>query len=71
MAMALKHQLGVSYPTAWLLDPKINRAMAQQDSTHRLGSGPWRTTHPHPARQGHAERPPRELQRQVQERVLE
>ena len=35
-ALALKRQLGVSYPTAWLLHQKINRAMAQQDSTHRL-----------------------------------
>lgn len=35
-ALALKRQLGVSYPTAWLLHQKINRAMAQQDSLHRL-----------------------------------
>ena len=35
-SLALKRQLGVSYPTAWLLHHKINRAMAQQDSTHRL-----------------------------------
>jgi transposase-like protein len=35
-ALALKRHLGVSYPTAWLLHQKINRAMAQQDSTHRL-----------------------------------
>ena len=35
-ALALKRQLGVSYPTAWLLHQKINRAMAQQDSIHRL-----------------------------------
>ena len=35
-ALALKRQLGVSYPTAWLLHQKINRAMAEQDSTHRL-----------------------------------
>ncbi len=35
-ALALKRQLGVSYPTAWLLHQKINRAMAQRDSTHRL-----------------------------------
>ena len=35
-SLALKRQLGVSYPTAWLLHQKINRAMAQQDSTHRL-----------------------------------
>ena len=36
-ALALKRQLGVSYPTAWLLHQRINRAMGQQDSTHRLG----------------------------------
>jgi hypothetical protein len=36
-ALALKRQLGVSYPTAWLLHHKINAAMALQDSTHRLG----------------------------------
>ena len=36
-ALALKRQLGVSYPTAWLLHQRINCAMAQQDSTHRLG----------------------------------
>jgi len=35
-ALALKRQLGVSYPTAWLMHHKINRAMAQQDSSHRL-----------------------------------
>ena len=35
-ALALKRQLGVSYPTAWLLHHKINRAMAQQDATHVL-----------------------------------
>ena len=35
-SLALKRQLGVSYPTAWLLHQKINRAMAEQDSTHRL-----------------------------------
>lgn len=35
-SLALKRQLGVSYPTAWLLHQKINRAMAQQDGTHRL-----------------------------------
>ena len=36
IALALKRHLGVSYPTAWLLHQKINRAMAKQDSTHRL-----------------------------------
>jgi transposase-like protein len=35
-SLALKRQLGVSYPTAWLIHQKINRAMASQDSTHRL-----------------------------------
>lgn len=35
-ALALKRQIGVSYPTAWLLHHKINRAMAQQDAIHRL-----------------------------------
>jgi transposase-like protein len=35
-ALALKRQLGVSYPTAWLLHQKINRAMAEQESGHRL-----------------------------------
>ena len=36
-ALALKRQLGVSYPTAWLLHHKINLSMAQQDDTERLG----------------------------------
>jgi hypothetical protein len=36
-SLALKRQLGVSYPTAWLLQQKINRAMGQHDQTHRLG----------------------------------
>ena len=35
-ALALKRQLGVSYPTAWLLHQKINRAMAGRESCHRL-----------------------------------
>lgn len=35
-ALALKRQIGVSYPTAWLLHHKINRAMAQQDGSLRL-----------------------------------
>lgn len=35
-SLALKRQLGVSYPTAWLLHQKINRAMATRDATHRL-----------------------------------
>jgi hypothetical protein len=35
-ALALKRQVGVSYPTAWLLHHKINRAMAARESCHRL-----------------------------------
>lgn len=35
-ALALKRQVGVSYPTAWLLHHKINLSMAQQDDTERL-----------------------------------
>lgn len=35
-ALALKRQLGVSYPTAWLLHHKLNRAMAARESCHRL-----------------------------------
>ena len=36
-ALALKRHLGVSYPTAWLLHHKINRAMALREGTHQLG----------------------------------
>lgn len=36
-ALALKRQLGVSYPTAWLLHQRINSAMAQQDGIAPLG----------------------------------
>jgi transposase-like protein len=35
-SLALKRQLGVSYPTAWLLHQRINRAMAERDDAHRL-----------------------------------
>jgi transposase-like protein len=35
-ALALKRQLGVSYPTAWLVHHKIMTAMARQDATHAL-----------------------------------
>ncbi len=35
--LALKRQLGVSYPTAWLMHHKIAAAMAQRDAVHRLG----------------------------------
>jgi ISXO2-like transposase domain len=34
--LAHKRDLGVSYPTAWLMLPKINHAMARQDDMHRL-----------------------------------
>jgi transposase-like protein len=36
-ALALKRQLGVSYPTAWALQHKINHAMAQREGQHKLG----------------------------------
>lgn len=36
-ALALKRDLGVSYPTAWLLHHKINNAMAQREAARRLG----------------------------------
>ncbi|MEX8520253.1 MAG: IS1595 family transposase [Leptothrix sp. (in: b-proteobacteria)] len=36
-ALALKRQLGVSYPTAWLLHHKIMQAMTERDGVHRLG----------------------------------
>ena len=35
-ALALKRDLGVSYPTAWLLHQKINRAMAEQEAAQLL-----------------------------------
>jgi hypothetical protein len=35
-ALALKRYLGVSYPTAWLLHQKINRAMADREAAHLL-----------------------------------
>jgi transposase-like protein len=35
-ALALKRDLGVSYPTAWLLHHKINNAMARQEANRRL-----------------------------------
>jgi hypothetical protein len=35
-ALALKRDLGVSYPTAWLLHQKINRAMADREAAHLL-----------------------------------
>jgi transposase-like protein len=35
-ALALKRELGVSYPTAWLVHHKIMRAMAERDRVHQL-----------------------------------
>ena len=35
-ALALKRQIGVSYPTAWLMHHKILYAMAQREQTRRL-----------------------------------
>lgn len=36
-ALALKREIGVSYPTAWLIHHKVMRAMAERDSIHQLG----------------------------------
>jgi len=35
-ALALKRQLGVSYPTAWLLQQKLMQAMAERDAPYTL-----------------------------------
>ena len=35
-SLALKRQLGVSYPTAWLMQHKISRAMLEVESERRL-----------------------------------
>jgi transposase-like protein len=35
-ALALKRQLGVSYPTAWLLQQKLMQAMAERDAGYTL-----------------------------------
>lgn len=35
-ALALKRQLGVSYPTTWLMHQKIMHAMTERESQHRL-----------------------------------
>ena len=35
-ALALKRQLGVSYPTAWLIQHKLMQAMAERDAVHSL-----------------------------------
>jgi transposase-like protein len=36
-SLALKRHLGVSYPTAWALQHKINHAMALREGQHQLG----------------------------------
>ena len=36
-ALALKRQLGVSYPTAWLIQHKLMQAMAERDAQYPLG----------------------------------
>ncbi len=36
-ALALKRNLGMSYPTAWLLNQKINIAMIRGEATQLLG----------------------------------
>jgi hypothetical protein len=36
-ALALKRQVGVSYPTAWMLHHKLMHAMAARDAVHQLG----------------------------------
>jgi len=35
-ALALKRQIGVSYPTAWLMHHKVMKAMADREAAHRL-----------------------------------
>lgn len=35
-ALALKRQLGVSYPTAWLVHHKLMAAMSERDANHPL-----------------------------------
>lgn len=37
LALAIKRQLGVSYPTAWLLQPKRMQTMAERDAHYTLG----------------------------------
>ena len=34
--LALHHELGVSYPTAWMLHHKLMHAMAQREQRHQL-----------------------------------
>ncbi len=35
-ALALKRQIGVSYPTAWLMHHRVMKAMADREAAHRL-----------------------------------
>ncbi len=35
-ALALKRPLGVSYPTAWLIQPKLMQSMAERDAQYTL-----------------------------------
>jgi len=35
-APALKRQIGVSYPSAWLMHHKVTKAMADREAAHRL-----------------------------------
>ena len=35
-ALALKRQLGVSYPTAWLIQHKLMQAMSERESAYTL-----------------------------------
>jgi hypothetical protein len=35
-ALALKRQLGVSYPTAWLIQQKLMQAMSERDTLYTL-----------------------------------
>ena len=35
-ALALKRQLGVSYPTAWLIQQKLMQAMVERDARYTL-----------------------------------
>ncbi len=36
-ALELKRQLGVSYPTAWLIQQKLMQAMVERDARYKLG----------------------------------
>ena len=41
-ALALKRQLGVSYPTAWLIHHKLMQAMAEREQRYALGGSSGR-----------------------------